>query len=58
MVILDRIGTSVSFVPPGVLQNTNAGLPDGRVGWYSHWRTTAKPLTIAAFRQLKITTTA
>jgi hypothetical protein len=32
MVILDRIGTSVYIGPPGVLQNTNANRPDGRVG--------------------------
>ena len=58
MIILDRVGTSVHFVPPGVLQNANAGRPDGRVGWYATWRTGAKILTASAFRMLDVATTA
>lgn len=57
-VILDRVGLSVYFVPPGVLQNTTTNLPDGRVGWYATWRTGADALTIAAFRMLDVATTA
>ncbi len=57
-VILDRVGMSVSFLPPGVLQNTANNLPDGRVGWYIHWRTTSKVLGIDPFRLLKLTTAA
>lgn len=57
-VILDRVGTSVWFVQPGVLQNSNAGRPDGRVGWYATWRTGADVLSIAAFRMLDVATTA
>jgi HK97 family phage major capsid protein len=57
-VICDRIGTSVHFLPPGVLQNTNANRPDGSVGWYVYWRTTSKVLGIDPFRMLKITTAA
>ncbi len=56
MVILDRVGTSVFFVPPGVLQNSNAGRPDGRVGWYATWRTGAKVLATSAFRMLDVQT--
>ena len=44
--------------PPGVLTNTNANLPDGRVGWFAVWRTGAEPLTISAFRMLDVETTA
>lgn len=57
-VILDRIGTSVYFMQPGVLQNTANNLPDGRVGWFAVWRTGAKPLTTNAFRMLDVETTA
>lgn len=57
-VILDRIGLSVHFVPPGVLQNTTTNLPDGRVGWYALWRTGADVLDIAPFRMLDVPTSA
>jgi predicted phage gp36 major capsid-like protein len=57
-VILDRVGTSVYFLPPGVLQNTANNLRDGRVGWFAVWRTGAEPLTIAAFRMLDVETAA
>jgi predicted phage gp36 major capsid-like protein len=57
-VILDRIGTSVHYLPPGVLTNTANNLPDGRVGWFAVWRTGAEPLSISAFRMLDVATTA
>lgn len=56
-VILDRVGLSVHYVPPGVLQGSNSR-PDGRVGWYAYWRVGAEPLTTSAFRALSIPTTA
>lgn len=56
-VVLDRVGTSVTYMPPGVLQGAS-GRPNGNVGWFAHWRTGSAPLTIAAFRMLKVTTTA
>jgi hypothetical protein len=52
------VGTSVYFLPPGVLTNTANNLPDGRVGWFAAWRTGAEPLSIAAFRMLDVATTA
>lgn len=57
-VILDRVGTSVHYIPPGHLLNTANNRPDGRVGWYCYWRTGADALTIAAFRMLDVATTA
>jgi HK97 family phage major capsid protein len=57
-VILDRVGTSVYFLPPGVLSDTANNLPSGKVGWFAVWRTGAEPLTIAAFRMLDVATTA
>lgn len=56
--ILDRVGTSVYFLQPGVLQNTSNNLPDGRVGWYAMWRVGAESLVDGAFRMLKLSTTA
>jgi HK97 family phage major capsid protein len=56
--IVDRIGLSVAFLSPGILQNTTTNLPDGRVGWYAYWRTGGKVLTAAAVRVLSIPTTA
>ena len=35
-VIADRIGLAVEFVPQ--LFSTGNGLPNGRRGWYAHWR--------------------
>jgi len=57
-VILDRVGLSVAFVGPGILQNTANNRPDGRVGWYAYWRTGADVLTVEAFRMLDVATTA
>lgn len=54
-ILLDRVGLSVHYVPPGHLRGAN-DRPDGRVGWYAYWRHGAKPLTTAAFRMLKVTT--
>ena len=56
-VILDRVGLSVYFLPPGVLQGSN-GRPDGRVGWYATWRTGADTLVDGALRILDVETTA
>lgn len=36
-VIADRVGLAVEFVPQ--LFSTGNGLPNGRRGWYAHWRT-------------------
>jgi predicted phage gp36 major capsid-like protein len=52
--ILDRMGTSVYFLPPGVLSNTASNLPNGRVGRFAAWRTGAEPLSISAFRMLDV----
>ena len=57
-VILDRVGMVVSFIQPGVLQNANAGLPDGRVAWYAYWRVGGATLDINAFRVMSIPTAA
>jgi predicted phage gp36 major capsid-like protein len=56
-VILDRIGTSVYFVPPGVIANTDANRRDGRVGWCAMWRVGGEPLTTAGLRMLDVATT-
>lgn len=56
-IILDRIGLSVHFIPPGVLVGAS-GRPDGRVGWYAYWRNGADVLDIAAFRVLNLATAA
>lgn len=56
-VILDRIGLSVAFIGPGVLQNTANNLPDGRVAWYAWWRVGAEILTVNAFKVLNVNTT-
>lgn len=50
--VVDRVGTTVSYLPPGVLQGSNRR-PDGRVGWYVYWRVGANVLTPKAFRLLK-----
>lgn len=56
-VILDRVGTSVYFVPPGRLVNSANNLPDGRVGWYAFWRTGADVLTSKGIVGLNVATT-
>jgi HK97 family phage major capsid protein len=55
-VVVDRIGATVEYIPH--LFNTANNLPDGRRGWYMHWRTGADSVLDAAFRMLKLTTTA
>ena len=57
-VVLDRVGLFISFLQPGVLQNSANGLPDGRVGWYGFWRVGADVLIDSAFRVMNIATTA
>ncbi len=56
-VILDRVGMSVTYIPPGHLKGAS-GRPDGRVGWYAYWRVGGESLVDAAFRVLNIATTA
>ena len=56
-VILDRVGLSVTFIPPGHLKGAG-GRPDGRVGWYAYWRVGGESLVDEAFRVLNIATTA
>ena len=55
-VIVDRIGMSVEFIPH--LFNTTTNLPDGRRGWYCHWRVGADSVNDNAFAMLSIPTTA
>ena len=55
-VIVDRIGMSVEYVPH--LFNTSNNLPDGRRGWYAHWRVGADSIADGAFAMLSIPTTA
>ena len=55
--ILDRVGMSVTFIPPGHLKGAS-GRPDGRVGWYAYWRVGGESLVDEAFRVLDIATTA
>lgn len=54
--IVDRVGMSVEFIPH--LFNTSNNLPDGRRGWYLHWRVGADSLVDGAFRVLNVATTA
>ena len=54
-VIVDRIGLSVEFIPH--LFNTANNLPDGRRGWYCHWRVGADSVNDNAFAMLSIPTT-
>ncbi len=50
-VIVDKPGSmSVEFIPH--LFNTANNLPDGRRGWYAHWRTGADSVNDLAFRLL------
>jgi HK97 family phage major capsid protein len=50
-VLVDKPGsTSVEFVP--LLTNTANNLPDGRRGWYAHWRHGAGVPNLAAFALL------
>ncbi|WP_344294156.1 phage major capsid protein [Streptomyces synnematoformans] len=53
--IVDRAGTSVHYIPPGVIRGAN-GRPDGRVGWYCTWRSGSGVLVPNAFRMLTLTT--
>ncbi|MGW6258782.1 phage major capsid protein [Streptomyces sp. NPDC055085] len=57
-VIVDRVGMSVSFLGPGILQNTANNRPDGRVGWYAYWRTGGDILSANAFKMLDVQTAA
>lgn len=55
-VVLDRLGLVVNYVGPGHLVNSANLLPDGRVGFYGHWRVGSDRLTINAFRVLNLDT--
>jgi HK97 family phage major capsid protein len=56
-VIADKPGsTSVEYIPH--LFNTTTNLPDGRRGWYMHWRTGADSVNDLAFRLLQDKTSA
>lgn len=54
--IVDRVGATVEYIPH--LFNTSNNLPDGRRGWYLHWRVGADSLVDGAFRVLNVATTA
>lgn len=54
--ILDRVGLSVHFIPPGVHVATANNLPDGKVGWYAYWRVGADSLVDDSFRVLNLAT--
>lgn len=55
--IVDKPGSaSVTFIP--TLFNTSNNLPDGRSGWYLHWRSGSDSTNDAAFRLLQDKTTA
>lgn len=50
-VIADKPGSlSIEFVP--LLFNTGNNLPDGRRGWYMHWRNGSDSVNDSAFRML------
>jgi HK97 family phage major capsid protein len=57
MVIVDKPGsTSIEFIPH--LFNTSNNLPDGRRGWYMHFRNGSDSVNDLAFRLLQDKTTA
>lgn len=47
-VILDWVGMSVTYIPPGHLRGVS-GRPDGRVGWYAYWCVGGESLVDEAF---------
>lgn len=56
-VIVDKPGsTAIEYVPH--LFNTSNNLPDGRRGWFMHWRTGSDSVNDAAFQLLVDKTTA
>lgn len=56
-VIVDKPGSfEIEYIP--VLFNTANNLPDGRRGWYAHWRTGADSVNDVAFRLLQDKTSA
>lgn len=56
-VVVDKPGSmSVEFIPH--LFNTSNNLPDGRRGWYAHWRTGSDSVNDLAFRILQDKTSA
>lgn len=56
-VIVDKPGSfAIEYIP--MLFNTANNLPDGRRGWYAHWRTGADSVNDLAFRLLQDKTSA
>lgn len=55
-VILDRVGMVVEFLP--ALFSVTTNLPDGRRGWYAHWRVGSDLLVTDAVRAMNVPTTA
>lgn len=56
-VIVDKPGSfAVEYIP--VMFNTATNLPDGRRGWYCHWRTGGDSVNDLAFRLLQDKTSA
>lgn len=55
-IIVDRVGATIEFIPH--LFNTANNLPDGRRGFYLHFRSGAEPGTTNAFRLLQDKTSA
>lgn len=56
-VIVDKPGSmSIEFIPH--LFNTSSNLPDGRRGWYLHWRTGSDSVVDTAFRLYQSKTSA
>jgi HK97 family phage major capsid protein len=55
--VVDKPGSSsIEFIPH--LFNTSNNLPDGRRGWYMHWRTGSDSINDLAFRLLQDKTSA
>ena len=52
MVVIDRIGMSVEFIPH--LFDTGTGYPIGSRGLYAYWRNTTGVMTANAFRVLQV----
>lgn len=52
MVVIDRIGMSVEFIPH--LFDTGTGYPIGSRGLYCYWRNTTGVMTANAFRYLQV----
>jgi predicted phage gp36 major capsid-like protein len=56
-VIVDKPGSTMTQYIP-MLFNVANNLPDGRVGWYMHWRNGSDSVNDLAFRLLQDKTSA